>query len=168
MKIIITKGDPNDPLVKAFAEPFSLEGEIEYCKLEAVEELLQFMKREGINRTELAGRMGVPPSRITKMLDGSENLTIATLVRAGRAVGGELKIRFQPAKKAGTAATPAQTQAPSRTVYPAGKKSKSSPASQVPKPAKGKSGSIASKSLNPDESIHRVAEDPTPYGNKPE
>jgi plasmid maintenance system antidote protein VapI len=98
MKIIITKGDPNDPLVKAFAEPFSLESEIEFCKLEAVEELLQFMKREGINRSELAGRMGVPPSRITKMLDGSENLTIATLVRAGRAVGGELKIRFQPAK----------------------------------------------------------------------
>jgi plasmid maintenance system antidote protein VapI len=98
MKIIITKGDPNDPLVKAFAEPFSLESEIEYCKLEAVEELLQFMKREGIKRSELAERMGVPPSRITKMLDGSENLTIATLVRAGRAVGGELKIRFQPAK----------------------------------------------------------------------
>lgn len=98
MKIIITKGDPNDPLVKAFAEPFSLESEIEYCKLEAVEELLQFMKREGINRSELADRMGVPPSRITRLLNGSENLTIATLVRAGRAVGGELKIRFQPAK----------------------------------------------------------------------
>ena len=98
MKIIITKGDPNDPLVKAFAEPFSLESEIEYCKLEAVEELLQFMKSEGINRSELAERMGVPPSRITRLLNGSENLTIATLVRAGRAVGGELKIRFQPAK----------------------------------------------------------------------
>ena len=167
MKIIISKGDPDDPLVKAFAEPFSLESEIECCKLEAVEELLQFMKREGINRTELAGRMGVPPSRITKMLDGSENLTIATLVRAGRAVGGELKIRFQPARKAGTALTPdAQTQAPSRTVDPTGKKSKSSPASQVLKPARGKSGAIASKSLNPDESIHRVAEDPTPYRTK--
>jgi hypothetical protein len=167
MKIIISKGDPNDPLVKAFAEPFSLESEIECCKLEAVEELLQFMKREGINRTELAGRMGVPPSRITKMLDGSENLTIATLVRAGRAVGGELKIRFQPARKAGTAVTPdAQAQAPSRTVDPSGKKSKSLLASQVLKPARGKSGAIASKSLNPDESIHRVAEDPTPYRTK--
>ncbi len=167
MKIIITKGDPNDPLVKAFAEPFSLESEIEFCKLEAVEELLQFMKREGINRSELADRMGVPPSRITKLLNGSENLTIATLVRAGRAVGGELKIRFQAAKKAGMAVTPdALTQAPSRTVYPTGKKSKSSPTSQVLKPTKGKSGSIASKSLNPDESIHRVAEDPTPYRTK--
>jgi plasmid maintenance system antidote protein VapI len=167
MKIIYRKADPNDPLVKSFAEPFSLECEIEFCKLEAVEELLQFMKREGINRSELAERMGVPPSRITKMLDGSENLTIATLVRAGRAVGGELKISFQPAKKASAAVTSdAQTQAPSRTVYPAGKKSKSPRASQVLKPAKGKSGSIASKSLNLDESIHRVAEDPTPYSTK--
>lgn len=164
MKIIVREADPNDPLVQAFAEPLSLEGEIEFCKLEAVEELLQFMKREGINRTELAGRMGVPPSRITKMLDGSENLTIATLVRAGRAVGGELKIRFQPARKASKAFTP-ETQPPASAgvVYPSGKKSKSSLASQVLKPAKGKSGSIASKALAPDESINRVAEDPTPY-----
>ncbi|QTN34192.1 helix-turn-helix domain-containing protein [Akkermansiaceae bacterium] len=97
MKIIYEK--VSNPLADAFAEPFSLESEIEFCKLEAVEELLQFMKREGINRSELADRMGVPPSRITRLLNGSENLTIATLVRAGRAVGGELKIRFQPAAK---------------------------------------------------------------------
>ena len=99
MKIIISKGDPNDPLVKAFAEPLSLESEIEYCKLEAVEELLQFMKREGINRSELAGRMGVPPSRITRLLNGSENLTIATLVRAGRAVCADIELHFVPMKK---------------------------------------------------------------------
>jgi plasmid maintenance system antidote protein VapI len=103
MKVTLTKGDPDDPLAKAFAEPLSLEGEIEFCKLEAVEELLQFMKREGINRSELAERMGVPPSRITKLLNGSENLTIATLVRAGRSVGAELKIRFQPAQPAAKA-----------------------------------------------------------------
>jgi plasmid maintenance system antidote protein VapI len=167
MKIIYRKADPNDPLVKSFAEPFSLECEIEFCKLQAVEELLQFMKREGINRSELAERMRVLPSRITKMLDGSENLTIATLVRAGRAVGGELKIHFQPTKKASTAVAPdAQTQAPSRTGSPAGKKSKSSLVSRVLKTAKGKSGSSGSKSLNPDDFIHRVAEDPTPYRTK--
>ena len=125
MKIIYSKADPNDPLVKAFAEPFSLESEIEFCKLEAVEELLQFMKREGINRSELAERMGVPPSRITRLLNGSENLTIATLVRAGRAVGGELKIRFQPAAK-----------------------------------------NKAAKTKASEESISKVAEDPTPYRAK--
>lgn len=157
-----------NPLAKTFKEALdSVEAEVELSKLAIVEELLQFMKQEGINRTELAKRMGVGPSRITAMLSGDGNLTIDTLVRAGRAVGGELKIRFQPAKKASTAVTPdAQTQAPSRTVFPTGKKPKSSLASQVLKPAKGKSGLIASKSLNPDESIHRVAEDPTPYRTK--
>lgn len=162
MKIIHRTG--NSELARDFARPPSIEQEVEFCKLIAVEELLQFMKRQGISRTNLAQRLGVAPSRITAMLSGDSNLTIETLVRAGHAVGGELKIRFQPAKKTSTAVTPdAQTQAPSRTVYPAGKKSKSSLASQVLKPAKGKSGSIASKSLNPAESIHRVADDPTPY-----
>ncbi len=94
MKIIYRK--VRNPLADAFAEPLSLEGEIEFCKLEAVEALLQFMKREGITRSELASRMGVPPSRITRLLGGTENLTIATLVRAGRAVGAELNLSFHP------------------------------------------------------------------------
>ena len=111
MKII--RRTVRNPLAEAFAEPLSLEGEIEYCKLEAVEEPLQFMKREGINRSELADRLGVPPSRITKLLNGTENLTIATLVRAGRAVGAELKIRFQPAKQEGNTTETASIEEPS-------------------------------------------------------
>ena len=99
MKIKIIRSKKQSPLAKAFAEPLSLEREIEFRKLVVVEELLQFMKREGIKRTELANRMGVPPSRITKMLDGTENLTIATLVRAGRAVGADLHQTFAPAGK---------------------------------------------------------------------
>ena len=108
MKIIYKK--VRNPLADAFAEPLSLEGEIEFCKLEAVEALLQFMKREGITRSELATRMGVPPSRITRLLGGAENLTIATLVRAGRAVGAELKLTFQNAPvRAETTANPASS-----------------------------------------------------------
>jgi plasmid maintenance system antidote protein VapI len=94
MKIIRTK--EKNLLAESFAEPFDLDQEIVYRKLIAVEELLQFMKREGINRSELAERMGVGPSRITKMLSGDENLTIDTLVRAGRAVGADLAQTFVP------------------------------------------------------------------------
>lgn len=94
MKIIRTK--EKNPLAESFAIPFNLEQEIEYRKLIAVEELLQFMKREGINRSELAERMGVGPSRITAMLSGDSNLTIDTLVRAGRAVGADLAQTFIP------------------------------------------------------------------------
>lgn len=94
MNIIRVKS--KNPLAKAFAEPFSVEEEISFRKLIVVEELLQFMKREGIKRTELAERMGVQPSRITAMLSGESNLTIDTLVRAGRAVGADLHQTFAP------------------------------------------------------------------------
>ena len=94
MKIIRTK--EKNPLAESFARPFTVEQEVEYRKLIAVEELLQFMKREGINRSELAERMGVGPSRVTKMLSGDSNLTIDTLVRAGHAVGADLAQTFVP------------------------------------------------------------------------
>ena len=94
MKIIRTK--TKDTLAAAFAEPLDLDQEIVYRRLTVVEELLQFMKREGIKRSELAERMGVGPSRITKMLSGDENLTIDTLVRAGHAVGADLAQTFVP------------------------------------------------------------------------
>jgi transcriptional regulator with XRE-family HTH domain len=97
MKIIRTK--VKNPLAEDFAKPLSLDSEVEFRKLIVVEELLQFMKREGINRSELAIRMEVPPSRITKMLSGDSNLTIDTLVRAGRAVGADLHQTFAPEGK---------------------------------------------------------------------
>lgn len=98
MKIRITR-KTDSPLARAFAEPLPIDSEIDHRKITVIEELLQFMKREGIKRGELAARMGVPPSRVTKILEGSENLTIATLVRAGRAVGAELHQTFAPAGK---------------------------------------------------------------------
>jgi transcriptional regulator with XRE-family HTH domain len=94
MKIVRSKNKSS--LAKAFATTPSIEEEIEFRKLIVVEELLQFMKREGINRSELAERMGVPPSRITKMLSGDSNLTIDTLVRAGRAVNADLAQTYVP------------------------------------------------------------------------
>jgi plasmid maintenance system antidote protein VapI len=98
MKVRYTKGD--NPISKLFAEPPSIEGEAEYQKLMIVEELLQLMEEQGISRSELAERMGVQPSRVTSMLTGSNNFTIETLVRAGRAVGAEIELHFVPAKAA--------------------------------------------------------------------
>lgn len=94
MKVSRTKRP--DALAEAFAKPFELDQEIVYRKLTVVEELLHFMRREGISRTELAERMGVRPSRVTAMLSGDSNLTIDSLVRAGRAVGADLVQTFVP------------------------------------------------------------------------
>jgi len=94
MKIIRKK--VHNPLAEDFAKPRELDEEVVFRKLTVVEELLQFMKRQGINRSQLAERMNVPPSRITKMLSGDSNLTIDTLVRAGHAVGADLAQTFVP------------------------------------------------------------------------
>lgn len=95
MNIKIVK--ERNSLANAFADSLqTAESQVERSKLSIVEELCKFMKREGINRSELAERMNVPPSRITKMLSGDSNLTIDTLVRAGRAVGADLAQTFVP------------------------------------------------------------------------
>ena len=56
-------------------------------------------KEQNVSRSELAARMGVQPSRITAMLEGTGNLTIDTLVRAGMALGAELHQTFVTAHK---------------------------------------------------------------------
>jgi transcriptional regulator with XRE-family HTH domain len=111
MKIIRTKR--KNPLAAAFAKPLSIEAQIEQSKLTVVEELLQFMKREGISRSELAQRLDVRPSRITAMLNGTGNLTIDTLVRAGLAVGADLAQTYVPRGQRGhwVPATPRGSQA---------------------------------------------------------
>lgn len=97
MKITIKTLSKPTRLQRAVAEAMeSVEAEIEYRKMEVVEELLQYMKRNGINKGELAQRMGVGNSRITAMLSGDSNLTIDTLVRAGRAVDADLVQTFVP------------------------------------------------------------------------
>jgi len=73
-----------------------LEAEVEKKKLMIVEDLLEIMAQKGVSRAELARRMEVRPSRITSMLNGTNNCTIDTLVRAGRAVGAELYQTFAP------------------------------------------------------------------------
>lgn len=96
MKIIRTTSKPTE-LQKAFARAIeSVEAEIEYRKLMVVEELLQFVKRKGLSKGELASRMGVGNSRVTALLSGDSNLTIDTLVRAGRAVDADLVQTFVP------------------------------------------------------------------------
>lgn len=109
----IQRTQHKNALATAFAAKPTIEEEVELQKLSIVEELLQFLRRNDIKRSELAERMGVRPSRITAMLDGSANLTIESLVRAGRAVGADLKQTFVPSGEKGhwvSVATPTGSQ----------------------------------------------------------
>jgi transcriptional regulator with XRE-family HTH domain len=47
--------------------------------VEATENLCVLMERSGITRAELARRLGKSPAYISKMLSGTQNLTLATL-----------------------------------------------------------------------------------------
>ena len=98
MKIEITTGSKaRTPLAEFFAAPLSVEGEAELMDLKFVDELLAFMKEQGISRSELARRTGIRPSRITAMLSGSNNFTTETKVRAARAVGAKYHHCLAPA-----------------------------------------------------------------------
>jgi plasmid maintenance system antidote protein VapI len=97
MKIKYVKG--YNPYSDLFSGPLSIEGEAEYRKQWVVHELLGLMEEQGITRAELARRMEVQPSRVTSILSGTNNFTIETLVRAGRAVGADLELHFVPMKK---------------------------------------------------------------------
>lgn len=45
------------------------------------------MQRADLSRSELAGTLGVPRSRVTKVLDGETNMTLKTLASFGLACG---------------------------------------------------------------------------------
>lgn len=97
MKIKYVKG--HNPYADLFSGPLSIEGEAEYRKQWIVHELLGLMEVQGITRAELARRMEVQPSRVTSILSGTNNFTIETLVRAGRAVGADIELHFVPARE---------------------------------------------------------------------
>ena len=65
-------------------------------KLLIVEQILERMKALGLNRSQLAARIGFIPARVTTMMDGSNNFTIETLMRAADAVEGELALNIGP------------------------------------------------------------------------
>lgn len=50
----------------------------------------------GLTQDQLAAKIGVSKSRVSKCLNGSENLTLKTLSRLGTAMGYRLLVRFQP------------------------------------------------------------------------
>lgn len=95
MNIKITKQKP-DEVQRFFSEPLSFTQRVVVKKLSIVEQLLARMKALGLNRTKLAERMEITPARVTTMLDGTNNFTMETLMRAADAVDGELALTIVP------------------------------------------------------------------------
>ena len=70
--------------------------EVERLLLEATENLALLMQKQGVTGRELARRLKVSPSRVSQMLDGTRNLTLATLAEAFHALGRSLHLTHGP------------------------------------------------------------------------
>lgn len=65
---------------------------IEDAVLQFTMRLHEEMQKQGISKTELAGRIGASQPYVTRILKGRDNLTIATMVKLARAVGLKVQI----------------------------------------------------------------------------
>jgi DNA-binding Xre family transcriptional regulator len=64
--------------------------------LNLTEQVVVAMKERGVNRTELAARMGVSKAFITKLLRGNTNITLRTMASLARSLGCKVNINVCP------------------------------------------------------------------------
>jgi hypothetical protein len=67
---------------------------IESAKFHFAMELKRMMEEANIKNADLAKLLEVKPPMVTKLLRGDANVTIGTMVRACRSVGGKLFIKI--------------------------------------------------------------------------
>ncbi len=72
---------------------------VEAAKFELSEQIFVAMEEKGISEAELSRRLGVSRAYVNKILQGSANLTIESLVKIGRALGREFRFEFLAPKK---------------------------------------------------------------------
>lgn len=65
--------------------------------LDITEQVCQAMQEKGVGRAELADELGVSRAFISKLLNGTPNLTTKTLLKITLALGRELSIKMPPA-----------------------------------------------------------------------
>lgn len=71
---------------------YKLEGAI----LEYTEEMVGLMEQQKVTNTELAKRIEVSPAYITKILRGTSNFTLDTMVKIATALDAEFRCHLQP------------------------------------------------------------------------
>jgi transcriptional regulator with XRE-family HTH domain len=71
---------------------------VEYWRQVAVrdftEDLLNRLRLRNWTQAELAKRLGVKPAYVSRILRGSDNLTLATMVKIAMVVGGKIRIHI--------------------------------------------------------------------------
>lgn len=68
---------------------------IEGLVTDAAELVAQLMEQQGVNKAELARRLGKSRAWVTQLLSGKANMTIRTFAAAVYALGAEVKLSAQ-------------------------------------------------------------------------
>ncbi|MHB8156137.1 MAG: helix-turn-helix domain-containing protein [Desulfocucumaceae bacterium] len=71
----------------------------ELLKIEVTEAIYNLMEAKGVNKAELARKLGCKPPYITKLLRGTANITLDSLARIAFMLGAKLETRLTPLEK---------------------------------------------------------------------
>ncbi len=80
-----------------FQDSFNFQ--LETLILDVTEKICESMERKKINKTDLAEKLNVSKPAVTKILNGSSNFTLKTLLSLANALDCKLKISFIPKKE---------------------------------------------------------------------
>ena len=75
-----------------FRRLYAIEGFV----TEATEFIARLMEQQGVSKAELARRLGRSRAYVTRLLNGSANMTIRTLAEVAYALGAEVKLQAEP------------------------------------------------------------------------
>ena len=71
---------------------YSVQGAI----LDFTEDVVRTMQAQNLTKSALAAKLGTSPAYVTKVLSGSTNFTLETMVRIAKALDAELRVHLQP------------------------------------------------------------------------
>ncbi len=77
------------------AQEYDTEG----VKLELAEQIVALMEGAGVTKSALAARLAVAPAYVTKVLRGTTNFTVESMVKIARALSAELHVQLKPVKQ---------------------------------------------------------------------
>lgn len=69
---------------------------VERVKIEFAEDMVKRMDKQGLSRADLARAMDSKPSYVTKILRGTTNFTLESMVKIARALGSRLCVHLEP------------------------------------------------------------------------
>ena len=92
----------------------SVEYKVESAKLAYSEQICERLEKLGLTRADLADRMGVSAPYITKLLRGTANLTLDSMVKIADALECDSVQEIRPRKRSARAPTGARSPKPQR------------------------------------------------------